>query len=204
MNLKSKYSIDSIEFEFKTNKAALAFCRVHPEYSHIQPLVDGLWGVERTCYFSNSVWSAFDNANTNFINTSVMFSSSCKSTNVGDWITKAFNNCNLSYKNVVVAKAVASVTKDKYILDSKDISHPVLVTYAIAAASPFIVLYLLVMAAFDIAVAGGFGFIALSFILGTIFTVEFVIPMLNSYNSTPVVEPWMYKKFLEDHQNEKG
>lgn len=189
-------SFTNEEYKFKTVEAARAFCRVHPECftatggSYSEPVYSAMRGfgiITGTDYSQLSHYTA-----------SVSGSSVPDSAVVQ--LEQKINECKLSYKNIITAGLLGSLTGTKYKMGNGDISHPVIFTYGLGVAAPMLTLWFLLSMLAGI-LFGVFPWRSMLFFGGIYSIVEFIIPWVNSYNIDPIEEAWMIPKFLDDVRN---
>lgn len=180
------------EYKFKTAEAARAFCRVHPEcfsavgndgYSAMRGfgIIIGTDDIQMA-HYTSSVSASY-----------VPYSA------VNQFEQK-IAECKFSYKNIITAGMLGSLTGTKYKMGNGDISHPIIFTYGLGVAAPEFTLWLLVC--LMLSLVFGFSFLVPA-VLGVVVVaaVEVLIPWINSYNVDPIEEPWMVPKLLDDIRN---
>ena len=180
------------EHKFKTAEAARAFCRIHPEFfigtggSYVQPTYSALRGLGLT-------------ANQYDIScTTGSISGSSNQDSVSVQLEQKINECQLSYKNMITAGLLGSLTGTKYKMGNESISHPVIFTYAIGLAAPELTLWFLIVVLAGI-LFGSIPWISTTMWCCVCIMVEVIIPWINSYNNDPIEEPWMIPNHLREN-----
>lgn len=181
-------SFTNEEYKFKTAEAARAFCRVHPEWVLV---VGSEGGCSTKMGFSITGKLASHHYYTYRANGSSVQNSQ---------LEQKIAECKFSYKNIITAGMLGSLTGTKYKIGNGDISHPIIFTYGLGVAAPEFTLWLLVC--LMLSLVFGFSFLVPA-VLGVviIIAVEVLIPWINSYNVDPIEEPWMVPKLFDDIRN---
>lgn len=183
-------SFTNEEYKFKTAEAARAFCRVHP---------DCFSAVGNDGYSAMRGFGIITGQLASHYNSSV--SESSVQDSAVNQLEQKITECKFSYKNIITAGLLGSLTGTKYKMGNGDISHPIIFTYGLGVAAPEFTLWLLVC--LMLSLVFGFSFLVPA-VLGVIIVaaVEVLIPWINSYNVDPIEEPWMVPKLLDDIRNE--
>lgn len=173
-------------YKFQTAEGARAFCRVHAGYV---PTCSNAGYSALPVYFSTKGFGQFV--------TGSSYITATPSTSLQ--LVQNIEDCRLSYKNMITAGLLGSLTGSKYRMGNAGISHPVLFSYALGCAAPQLTLGFLLLLLSGII----FGYIPwLSTILFgvTYAAVEVVIPWINSHSVDPIEEPWLVGKFLDEQE----
>jgi Ca2+/Na+ antiporter len=128
---------------------------------------------------------------------------SVQDSSLQDQLKETIQDCKLSYKNMVTAGLIGSLTGTKFKLGGNGMSHPVIFTIALAMKAPFIVLWSLMIAAIIILLGGGINAPSVIMLCGIYFVVEVLIPWINSYYIDPIEEPWLIPKWLDENGIER-
>lgn len=185
-------SITNEEYKFKTAEAARAFCRVHPE-CFLAVGSDGYSAMRGSSIITGTDYSQLAH-----------YTSSVSASYVPDsavtQLEQEITECKFSYKNIITAGMLGSLTGTKYKMGNGDISHPIIFTYGLGVAAPMLTLWFLLSMLAGI-LFGVFPWRSMLFFGGIYSIVEFIIPWINSYNVNPIEEPWMVPKLLDDIRN---
>lgn len=168
--------------QFKTAEAARAFCRVHTAFSpttagnagHVAVHKYGLYSLRGAQSMLNEVCG------------------SNVQSSLQDQLKETIQECELSYKNMLTASLLGSLTSTDYKLGNYQISHPVILTYGIATAAPELTLLSLLVCMFVLA-GGALPWLTLSLLAFVVFTVEVILPWLNIFSIDPIEEPWLIR-----------
>lgn len=174
------------EYKFKTAAAASAFCRVHTEFLSAPGTSYGYSAVRGFGFFLET--------------DHIQLSRAIHSVSAVNQLEQKIAECKFSYKNIITAGMLGSLTGTKYKMGNGDISHPIIFTYGLGVAAPEFTLWLLVC--LMLSLVFGFSFLVPA-VLGVVVVaaVEVLIPWINSYNVDPIEEPWMVPKLLDDIRN---
>lgn len=176
--------------QFKTIGACQAFCRVHTNFTHTTAGNAGYVAIHKHRLFAlhgaRSVLNETMGSNLQH--------------SLHDQLKETIQECKLSYKNIITAGLLGSLTGTKYKMGNGDISHPIIFTYGLGVAAPEFTMWLLVC--LMLSLVFGFSFLVPA-VLGIVVVavVEVLIPWINSYNVDPIEEPWMVPKLLDDIRN---
>lgn len=178
------------EYKFKTAAAASAFCRVHTEF---------LSAPGRDGYSASRGFGFFLKTDHIQLAHAIVSGSSVPGSAVTQ-LEQKIAECKFSYKNIITAGMLGSLTGTKYKMGNGDISHPIIFTYGLGVAAPEFTMWLLVC--LMLSLVFGFSFLVPA-VLGVVIVaaVEVLIPWINSYNVDPIEEPWMVPKLLDDIRN---
>jgi hypothetical protein len=183
-------SFTNEEYKFKTAEAARAFCRVHPECFTATAGDSGYYAMRGFGVSTEAKCLAHYTA-TGVIASSVPESAVTQ-------LEHKINECKLSYKNIITAGLLGSLTGTKYKMGTECMSHPVIFTYALGVAAPLLTMWFLLSMLLGIT-AGIVPWYSLLLFGFVYFIVEFIIPWINSYSVDPIEEPWLIPKWLDDN-----
>jgi len=179
--------------QFKTAVACLAFCRVHPDFSTTTAGNAGYLAVHKHGLYS--ILGAQSMLND-------ISGCSVQGSSLQDQLKETIQKCELSYKNIITASLLGSLTSTEYKLGNYRISHPIIFTYGIATAAPELTLWSLLMCMF-VLVGGALPWLTLSLLASVVFIVEVVLPWVNKFNQDPIEEPWLIPKWLDENGIER-